>query len=112
MRSTISDPAIRPVAIVLFDSTSDRCPRFLHIAILPRPDFLLRQAAMEPFDVAVAQFSRGGSGRTWAASEQSIVTVSVQQLLRVKDCFMDSLVHGIGSWALSLFSIDLPSLRP
>ena len=54
MRSAISDSAMRPVVIVLFDPTSDRGPRLLQVSILCRSDFLLLQAAMEPFDVAVA----------------------------------------------------------
>src|SRR5579863_8931846 len=40
--------------IVLLDPASDRCSRFFQAPILRRPDFLLFQAAMEPFDVAVA----------------------------------------------------------
>ncbi len=40
--------------MVLLYSAGDRGSRFLHTAILRRPDFLLFQAAMEPFDVAVA----------------------------------------------------------
>jgi len=39
--------------MVLLDPTSDRCSRFFQTPILGRPDFLLFQAAMEPFDVAV-----------------------------------------------------------
>ena len=46
--------AMRPVVIVLLDPMSDRGPRFLQAAILGGPDFLFLQAAMEPFDVAVA----------------------------------------------------------
>ena len=45
---------MRPVVIVLLDPTSDRGSRFLQAAILRGPDFLFLQAAMEPFDVAVA----------------------------------------------------------
>src|ERR1700688_4801435 len=45
---------MRSVVIVLLDPASDRFPRFLHAAILRRPHFLFLQAAMEPFDVAVA----------------------------------------------------------
>jgi len=45
---------MRPVVIVLLDPMSDRGPRFLQAAILGGPDFLFLQAAMEPFDVAVA----------------------------------------------------------
>ena len=48
------DSAMRPVVIVFLDPTSDRCLRFFQAAILRRPDFLFLQAAMEPFDVAVA----------------------------------------------------------
>jgi len=40
--------------IVLFDPTSDAGSRFIQAAILGRPHFLFLQAAMEPFDVAVA----------------------------------------------------------
>jgi len=58
MRSVISDSAVRPVVIVLLDPTSDRGSRFFQAPILRRPDFLLFQAAMEPFDVAVG-VSRG-----------------------------------------------------
>ena len=54
MRSAISDSAVRPVVIVLLDPTSDRCACFFQAPILRRPDFLFLQAAMEPFDVAVA----------------------------------------------------------
>ncbi len=54
MRGAISDSAMRPVVIVLLNPTSDRGPRFLQAAILGGPDFLFLQAAMEPFDVAVA----------------------------------------------------------
>ena len=54
MWSAISDSAMRAVVIVLFDPARDRGPRFLQAAILRRPDFLLLQAAMEPFDVTVA----------------------------------------------------------
>ena len=45
---------MRPVVIVLFDPTSDRCARLFDAAILVHPDFLLLQAAMEPFDVTVS----------------------------------------------------------
>ena len=54
MRSAILDSAVRPVVIVLLDPASNAGPRFFQAAILRRPDFLLFQAAMEPFDVAVA----------------------------------------------------------
>jgi hypothetical protein len=54
MRGAISNPTARPVVIVLLDLTSNRCSRFFQAPILRRPDFLLFQAAMEPFDVAVA----------------------------------------------------------
>ena len=54
MRSAILDSAVRPVVIVLIDPTSDRGSRFFQAPILRRPDFLLFQAAMEAFDVAVA----------------------------------------------------------
>ena len=54
MRGTISYPAMRAVVIVLPDPATDRLPRFLHVAIFRRPDFLFLQAAMESFDVAVA----------------------------------------------------------
>src|ERR1700722_15687768 len=54
MRSTISDAAMRPVVIIFLDPTSDRCSRFFQAPILRRPDFLFFQAAVEPFDVAVA----------------------------------------------------------
>src|SRR5580700_10145659 len=45
---------MRPVVIVLLDPTSDASPRFVQGAVLRDPDFLFFQAAMEPFDVAVA----------------------------------------------------------
>ena len=45
---------MRPIVIVLLDPTSDAGSRFFQAAILRRPDFLFFQAAMEPFDVAVA----------------------------------------------------------
>ncbi len=54
MRSAISDAAVRPVVIVLLDPTSDRGSRFLQAAILGGPHFFFFQAAVEPFDVAVA----------------------------------------------------------
>jgi hypothetical protein len=40
--------------IVLLGPTGDRYPSFFQAQILRRPDFLLFQSAMEPFDVAVA----------------------------------------------------------
>src|ERR1700720_977112 len=52
--SAILDSAVRPVVIVLCDPTGDRGSCFFQAPILRRPDFLLFQAAMEPFDVAVA----------------------------------------------------------
>ena len=39
--------------IVFLYPATDRLPRFLHVAIFRRPDFLFLQAAVEPFDVAV-----------------------------------------------------------
>jgi len=45
---------MRPVVIVLLDPTSDARSSFFQAAILRRPDFFFLQAAMEPFDVAVA----------------------------------------------------------
>jgi hypothetical protein len=45
---------MRPVVIVLLDPAGDVAPRFFQAPILRRPDFLFLQAAMEPFDVAVA----------------------------------------------------------
>jgi hypothetical protein len=54
VRSAVSDSEVRPVVIVLLDPATDRCSRFLQAPIILRPDFLLFQAAMEPFDVAVA----------------------------------------------------------
>ena len=45
---------MRPVVIVLLDPTSDRRSRFFQAPILRRPNFLLFQASVEPFDVAVA----------------------------------------------------------
>ena len=45
---------MRPVVIVLLDPTSDRGSRFFQAPVLRGPDFLLFQAAVEPFDVAVA----------------------------------------------------------
>ena len=54
MRSAILDSAVRPIVIVLLDPATDRLPRFLHASIFRRPYFLFFQAAMEPFDVAVA----------------------------------------------------------
>ena len=54
MRGAIADSAVRPVVIVLLDPASDRGSCFLQAAILRRPDFFFLQAAMEPFDVAVA----------------------------------------------------------
>jgi len=40
--------------IVLLDPAGDAGSRFFQAAILGRPDFLFLQAAMEPFDVAIA----------------------------------------------------------
>jgi len=40
--------------IVLLDPASDAGLSFFHAAIFRRPHFLFLQAAMEPFDVAVA----------------------------------------------------------
>ena len=40
--------------IVLLDPTTDAGPRFFQAAIFRSPDFFFLQAAMEPFDVAVA----------------------------------------------------------
>ena len=40
--------------IVLLDPASNAGPRFVQAAVLRGPDFLFFQAAMEPFDVAVA----------------------------------------------------------
>jgi hypothetical protein len=54
VRSAILDSAVRPIVIVFPDPTSDRCSRFFQAPILRRPDFLFFQAAVEPFDVAVA----------------------------------------------------------
>ena len=54
MRSAILDSAVRPIVIVFLDPTSDRRSRFFQAPILRRPDFFFLQAAMEPFDVAVA----------------------------------------------------------
>jgi hypothetical protein len=54
VRGAILDSAMRPVVIVFFDPTSDQCSPFFQAPILRRPDFLFFQAAMEPFDVAVA----------------------------------------------------------
>ena len=42
------------MVIVLIDPASNRRMRLFDAAILVHPDFLLLQAAMEPFDVAVA----------------------------------------------------------
>src|SRR5450755_5195836 len=54
MRSAISDSTMRSIVIVLLDPSSDRGPRFLQAAILGGPHFFFFQAAVEPFDVAVA----------------------------------------------------------
>ena len=54
MRSAIVNSAVRPVVIVLLDPTSDVAAGFFQAPILRRPDFLFFQAAMEPFDIAVA----------------------------------------------------------
>ena len=43
-----------PIVIVLLDPEPDRRTRFFDAAIFVYPDLLLLQAAMEPFDVAVA----------------------------------------------------------
>ena len=40
--------------MVLLDPTTDAGPRFFQAAIFRGPDFFSLQAAMEPFDVAVA----------------------------------------------------------
>jgi hypothetical protein len=54
VRSAISNTTVRPVVIVLLDPTSDAGPHFIQATILRRPHFFFLQAAMEPFDVAVA----------------------------------------------------------
>ena len=54
MRTAIPDSSVRPFVMVLFDPTSDRGSPFLQAPILLCPDFHFFQAAMEPFDVAVA----------------------------------------------------------
>jgi hypothetical protein len=56
---------MRAVGIVLLDPASDRPLRFLHDALLRRPDFFFLQAAMEPFDIGVAlRVSRATIGVT------------------------------------------------
>jgi hypothetical protein len=50
----ISDPATRLVVIVLLDPAIDSSPSFLQVAIPHRSSFLFLQAAVKPFDVAVA----------------------------------------------------------
>jgi len=45
---------MRPVVIVLLDPAGDSAPLFFQAPVLRHPDFLFLQAAMEPFDVAVA----------------------------------------------------------
>src|ERR1700683_2483754 len=52
--SAVLDSAMRPVVIVLLDPASDAGSRVFQAAILGRPNLLFFQAAMEPFDVAVA----------------------------------------------------------
>src|SRR5579864_1655496 len=54
MRSAVSHSVMRPVVIVLLDPETDSGSGFLQAPILRRPDFLLFQATMKPFDVAVA----------------------------------------------------------
>ena len=54
MRGAIFDSAMRPVVIVLLDPASDAGTRFFQAAILRRPNFLFLQAAVKPFDVAIA----------------------------------------------------------
>jgi hypothetical protein len=43
-----------PIVIVLLDPEPDRRTRLFDAAIFVHPDFLLLQAAMEPFDAAVS----------------------------------------------------------
>jgi hypothetical protein len=45
---------MRPAVIVRLDPTSNAGSHFIQAAILGRPDLLFLQAAMEPFDVAIA----------------------------------------------------------
>ena len=54
MRGAICDSAVRPVVIVLLDPASDAGACFFQAPILRRPHFFFLQAAMDPFDVAVA----------------------------------------------------------
>jgi len=54
MWGAIFDSPVRPIVIVLLDPTGDTGPGFFQAPILCGPDFLFLQAAMEPFDVAVA----------------------------------------------------------
>src|SRR5215467_10820335 len=54
MWRTIFDATMRPVVIVLVQVAADVFSRLAETAIFRRPHFLFLQAAMEPFDVAVA----------------------------------------------------------
>ncbi len=54
VRRSILQTLMRTVVIVLLDPTSNRRTRLFDAAIFVHPDFLLLQAAMEPFDVAIS----------------------------------------------------------
>ena len=54
MWSAIIDATMRPVVIVLLEIPTDVFSGLGQAAIFRRPDFFFLQAAMEPFDVAVA----------------------------------------------------------
>jgi hypothetical protein len=54
VRSAVLHSAVWPVVILLLDPPSDRCLCFFQVSVLRRPNFLLFQAAMKPFHVAVA----------------------------------------------------------
>lgn len=56
MRSTLLHSTMRPVVIVLLDPTSDRCPGFLHAAMLET----LGRGSVERSDV----FRRHGARST------------------------------------------------
>jgi hypothetical protein len=54
VRGAIFDSAMRPVVIVFLDPAGNAGPCFFQVPVLRRPHFFFLQAAMEPFDVAVA----------------------------------------------------------
>ena len=79
MRRAIFDSAMRPVVIVLLDPTGDAGASLFQAPILRRPHFFFLQAAMEPFDVAVALgmvVSRAPAGGTALRLCKAVATMN------------------------------------